>query len=122
MKIRNGFVSNSSAASFCIYGWTDRDLKTDWAGVMDIVRTIWNKYNIRLVESSHPSDNVIVGVGTSEGEIDHNYCDGDGGRYEDWEDYRSPPPTKEQMAWLDEAAKDLGLPKPHLDSATWFDG
>ena len=26
MKCRNGFVSNSSASSFTIYGWTEEDL------------------------------------------------------------------------------------------------
>jgi len=27
MKIRTGFVSNSSASSFCIYGWTSKELE-----------------------------------------------------------------------------------------------
>ena len=27
MKLRKGFVSNSSAASFCIYGWTFQKLE-----------------------------------------------------------------------------------------------
>ena len=121
MKIRNGFVSNSSSQSFCIYGWDDESLKTDngesldyseiWA-IKDKISKLYK--DIRLVDSSSPSSDIIFGVGSVNYDIDH----GD----EDWEDYESPEPSKEEMDKLDKVSEEMKMPKPKMFIATWYNG
>ena len=82
-----------------------------------------NNKDVRIVDSTAPSYEMVFGVGNSETEFDHWYCERfESGYYEDWEDYRCPSPAKSEMDKLDEIATALRLPKPMLDSATWFDG
>jgi len=136
MKIRQGFVSNSSASSFCIYGWTDEDLKdykhipciascfvkcekykTEYFMANNLIKEVKDEFSFDLIVSPSPDDNYVVGVGNFEDEIDHG-LDED----EDWEDYVTDEPSKEDMIKLDGIAKTLGLPSPHYYSATWFNG
>jgi hypothetical protein len=115
MKLRTGFVSNSSGASFCIYGWTNEELGLSGSQVyafLDMIQAL----DKSIVESSHPSVDRIIGVGEIRSEVDHSY-EGD-----DWHDYRCPEPSKKDMAKLDAIAKKLGLPKPTLQAETWYDG
>lgn len=125
MKIRMGFVSNSSAASFCIYGWHEEMLGdlTCWQ-MYDLIKYIRNNNkDISIVDSNSQSYEMIFGVGNSETDIDHWYNEYfESGYNENWEDYKSEPPTKEEMERLDEIAKELGLPNPEIFSDTWFDG
>ena len=127
MKIRQGFVSNSSAASFCIYGWCESILETNpelveldyenaqYDTFLKKLKSIKTKTNI-FVEESPPDNEFIIGVGNSATDIDHNMQDG-----EQWSDYVSPPPSKEDMEELDRIAKILNLPKPQLYSATFWE-
>ena len=121
MKFRMGFVSNSSAASFCIYGWTFEDLEPfgvkRWEQ-FDILKMLDAKYpdlKSSLTESSTPTSDWMIGVGNATDKLDHYY-------HGDWEDYRSLEPTKEEMEKLDKVAVEMGWSKPSLNSATWFDG
>jgi hypothetical protein len=122
MKLRMGFVSNSSATSFCIYGWTFEELEP--FGVKrweqhDLLKMLDAKYpdlKSSLTESQTPISDWIIGVGSATGYgFDHGY-------HGDWQDYKSPGPTKEQMEKLDKVAVEMGWSKPSLNSATWFDG
>jgi len=121
MKLRTGFVSNSSGASFCIYGWTNDELGLSDSQVysfLDMIKAL----DKSIVESSHPSADRIIGVGNKRSEVDHDYRDDTVGRYGDWHDYRCPEPSKKDMANLDAIAEKLGLPKPTLQVETWYDG
>ena len=116
MKTRDGFVSNSSSASFCIYGWTDGDLGLSEWEANDLCR--WLRDILpSMIDSPHPHAGTIIGVGNVAEEMDHGE-DEPGA----WRDYRCDEPTKEDMAKLDEIALGLGLPKPTISSATWFNG
>jgi hypothetical protein len=119
MRFRLGFVSNSSAASFCIYGWTFEQLEpygiNRWE-VWDLIKLLQEEYpEMHFRESSTPDSDWILGVGDSQSEFDH-YYDGD------WTEYESSYPKKEEMEDLDKIAAYLKWPKPELKAATWFDG
>jgi len=124
MKTRIGFVSNSSAASFCIYGWDDEYLRSatgeswNYESVIGMMEKLRSVYKIDIKDSNSPSAYVVFGVGNSYTEIDH----GMDSKYECWEDYVSDPPSKEEMEKLDRIAKEMELPQPKMFSATWFDG
>lgn len=105
-------------ASFCIYGWTGEELHLGYYQMTDLC--YWLRDILSSVtQSAHPASDCIVGVGNAVYEFDHGWsweCDGD------WLDYKCDEPAKEDMAKLDEIALHLGLPKPKLDSATFYDG
>ncbi len=133
MKIRNGFVSNSSAASFCIYGWTE-DVFKDRPDLLpteeqvsmsnyrhvsyileDLLKTI--PHGLSIIENNSPNNDFVIGVGNSSTDIDHNMGEG-----EYWEDYISDEPTQKEMRELEKVAEKLKLPLPKMYSATWRDG
>ena len=128
MKIRIGFVSNSSAASFCIYGWTSKELENTRFKDEEFK---WYPYEckkfvaeihkidptLKITSSHTPEDYFVIGVGEAGTEIDHNM------EYDqDWHDYRCPEPSISKGKRLDEVAKKLDLPQPKLYADTWFDG
>ena len=109
MKTRAGFVSNSSAMSFCIYGWTG-----SYTEMRELEQKLKETHpELGVFEFSHPDEDSIVGVGNSAYEFDH-YMD------EDWQEYESKPPTKEEMEALDKVAEEMGLPAPMMESCTWW--
>ena len=119
MKFRNGFVSNSSSMSFCIYGWTQEDLGFDYCEFHTWKELIKDKYpNCKFEDFNfHPTSNGgIIGVGNSAYEFDH-YLDLEN---EIWEEHKEPPPSKKDMELLDSIAEIEKLPKPTLQEATWF--
>ena len=113
MKIRTGFVSNSSSSSFYIYGWsckTHDEKKVLW----DKLVTFKPSLEGGLTCSYTPDGDYVVGVGNTDDEMDH-YMD-------DWEDYECDGPTTSQCEALDEVGKKLGLPPAETRSATWYNG
>ena len=116
MKIRQGFVSNSSSQSFTIFGWTKDDLHLDWEGQLDLVKSIKEIYpDLEILNDiPHPEHEWIMGVGESAADMDHYM--------QDWEDFRCEGPTQEEMDKLSEVATLLSLPEPHSDQRTWYYG
>ena len=128
MKIRTGFVSNSSASSFCIYGWTEEIFKihpelqdvdaeyyeSKYDKLIEKLNSIKHKAKI-FGQDSTPDNEFIVGVGNSGIEIDHYMLDN-----EYWQDYQSPEPSYDQIKELDRIAEVLGLPKPEMYRATFW--
>jgi hypothetical protein len=133
MKIRNGFVSNSSASSFTIYGWSEDSLSANiaklspaFAGVAITIdedvfeqnlEEIWTGDSWDIVSKHDPDGIKIIGIGQSGCEIDHYLPPG-----QDWEDFEYPEPTDKKKKEFDKIAKQLNLPKPKLYKRTWFDG
>lgn len=131
MKIRNGFVSNSSAASFCIYGWTEDVFKdrpdllptnekfSDYMYVeyilQELLKTI--PHELSIISSNSPNNDFVIGVGNASTDINH-----DMGEFEYWEDYISDEPTQKEMEELNVLAEKLKLPLPKMYHATWYDG
>jgi hypothetical protein len=126
MKIRNGFVSNSSSSSFCIYGWTE-DVFKDKHESLKGDKTYYNygadelekllkttSHELIIVSSSSLFSHFVMGVGNVETEIDHYI--------EEWEDHVAEEPTRKEMEELDRVAEKLSLPKPQMYTATWRDG
>jgi hypothetical protein len=128
MKIRIGFVSNSSSTSFCIYGWTEdvfkdkpelrvqKDDKIYYCHGGDALKKFLKTtpHELNIVTSCSPSNDFVMGVGTVENDIDHYM--------EDWEDHVAEEPTQKEMEELDKVAEKLNLPKPQMYSATWRNG
>jgi hypothetical protein len=138
MKIRIGFVSNSSATSFTIYGWTVEDLSShmaslcpayegvnislDYYGENGFLRNLekaWKESGEEndwdIVESENSDGGQIFGLGESGDEIDHYLPQGQA-----WEDFEYPEPSLDKIKKFDEIAKKLKLPKPRMHKATFF--
>jgi hypothetical protein len=109
MKFRLGFVSNSSAASFCLFGWWVSKLSEEQ------VEALWASKHKGLFSIYHP-DGELIGVGNSYSEIDH-----DANEWEDWHDFVSPTPDKDVQQKLLELAQELQLPDPQMYSDTYWD-
>jgi len=116
MKIRNGFVSNSSAASFCIYGWNEEDLNKDYYEIKALAERIGEKLGKTKIQLTSASKyEVVMGVGNVAYDFDHleewTY---------NWEQYKCDLPADEEKKKLLEIAKEMGLPKPKLFSETFW--
>lgn len=114
MKIRSGFVSNSSSSSFCIYGVLFVFSK-DATNFKSLIK---NKgLNIHYVNDEE--NNHIVGVGNYDMDIDHYE--------EDWEDYESEAPSDSDIEKFKELLNSNEETKPFVEkcdiySATFRDG
>lgn len=111
MKFREGFVSNSSASSFCLFGWqvsklTEAQLESLHEGPY---------FREGLGTACPPDEGEILGVGNSYYEIDHDCNE------EDWHDFESPPPSKEAQQQLLILAQELDLPRPSMFSGTYWE-
>jgi len=110
MKIRNGFVSNSSSTSFCVYGWIKDDLNQT---VKDTLKKI-------EAEESRNFKRFYIECGTSIGfgrKEDAEYN-------EDGEPIESEidGPTTEEVEYIDAITKKYNLPSPSYYSGTFRDG
>jgi len=114
MKIRSGFVSNSSSCSFTVFGWR-MDQKTKEEDASDLKDLLALTPEIRRwFHTCYPPDGgLVIGVGVFETEIDHYM--------EDWEDYVSEGAPEYVEDWLLAKAKELNLPIPEHHSYTYYE-
>jgi len=133
MKIRNGFVSNSSSSSFTIYGWKGDDLNKHLASLspafVDVevwfdedafsenLEKVWNGKNWDMTYSRDRDGGQVIGLGVAGDHVDHYMAP-----HQDWEDFEYPKPEDEKRKKFDELAIKLGLPKPQLYQDTFYDG
>jgi hypothetical protein len=130
MKIRKGFVSNSSSSSFTIYGWTEKilsehakdiasglsyvKLEIDEEALVEKIEELWPGENTWDIHSCEDSDGYgVYGVGTAGEEVDHyinNFTNA----------FKYPEPNAEKKKQLDEIAKTLGLPAPQMYQETFY--
>ena len=115
MKIRYGFVSNSSATSFCIFGWNDYDLNKSNIDIYALEIEIKNRYNIDLIQIHNECGDILLGLGNYDDEFDHWYG-------ENWQEYTSEAPPVEEVNLLKKIAEEMKLPSLGYFSATWFNG
>jgi len=116
MKIRIGFVSNSSSSSFCIFGWSSNDIKAiGFDDYFDFMKAVTEKCGLHLTSSYYEgSGEHIVGLGNTDEEFDHYM--------EDWMSYECDPPTVEEQILIHEIGMVFKLPKPGMYADTWFNG
>lgn len=113
MKIRSGFVSNSSSSSFCIYGWVCKTTDELYA-LKDRIEKCKKDSNIDII-ITHSNNNVgeeVIGVGNTNTDMDHYM--------EDWENYECNPPTDKETKALKRIGKKLKLPPPQLYNETFY--
>lgn len=133
MKIRTGFVSNSSASSFTIYGWSEKDLAehistfcpafegTDITVEDEFfynIQKAWEGHDWDITEGKDANGYEIFGLGESQVDIDHNHPIGNG----PWEEFKYPEPSDEDKEKFNKLAEKLKLPKPKIYQRTWFNG
>jgi hypothetical protein len=97
MKIRQGFVSNSSSTSFNIFGFYFGQDEEDAYSFLN--RLKYRKIESILVYNRY--GDCVVGAGHIEYECDH-------GR-EDWESYVCPGPDEKQIESLKSFAREFGI-------------
>lgn len=106
MKVRIGFVSNSSTSSFCMYGWNKNQLT-------DEQYTLIKSCDKINVEDFYASYDTYVGVGNQESDL----------HFEDEDtDYLCDGPTLDEKIKIDELAKLYKLPEPSSYGQTWYNG
>lgn len=134
MKLRYGFVSNSSTTSFSIYGWKVKELgeylfkDNPLLRGCEIAYDTWNNPSLlkNLIElydgneydiaSCAGSDgDFILGVGSNGTECDHLGDPPINGKH-----YYSPP-TVDKTIKIDEIAKKYYLPSPKLYQETFYE-
>ena len=108
MKIRNGFVSNSSTSSFCMCGWEKDSLTEEQRKMLE---------DAKLVELFYGSCETYIGVGNSEGDLHFDEDEG-----ESADSYCCPEPAQEDVDKLIAFAKENNLPAPDWHSETWYNG
>lgn len=130
MKFRNGFISNSSASSFTIYGWSitdlnkhisslcsffkDVDIEIDEYSLINKITSFWEGSQFDICSCHNSYNELIVGIGQSGAEIDHYNSD--------WESFEFDGPSLEKVMALDRFARVFGLPQPKLYQETFFNG
>jgi len=129
MKIRNGFVSNSSSSSFTIYGWSEKILSKHiseslpaFVGVRleidedvfcENIEKLWDGREWDIISFRDRDGYNIFGVGSACDEADHyvgNWHEG----------FRYDEPDDEKKKQLEEIGKKLGLPEPQIYSDTYY--
>jgi len=128
MKIRNGFVSNSSSSSFTIYGWTEdvfENVLKNSSPLLDGMRIDIDEYQIienlekfwddpySLTCCCDSEGRKVFGLGRYGTEIDHYV--------EDWENFYYDEPTDEEKEKFDKLAKELKLPKPQIIKEAFYE-
>ena len=135
MKIRQGFVSNSSSSSFTIYGWTSDELAEYVAGLLPFVTSFeevridfsvdaydfvkklqenWDGDIFDLTFSNTEDGEMVFGLGTAGQEVDH-YNES----FTDAFEYAEPDIASQEK--FDELAKKLNLPVPHMHQGTFYE-
>jgi len=108
MKIRIGFVSNSSVCSFCIYGWSEKDLNKGFGEMLSFCKELSQKYkDVKMTWTSNSKDVAILGVGNIVSDGPWDYSE------------KSRCPAENEKRKLEKIAKEIGLPKPKLFSETF---
>lgn len=131
MKIRNGFVSNSSSSSFTIYGWSEEVLSKHVGENMPIgldflkldidedlftekLEELWPGENTWDITSCRDSNGYnVFGIGSAGDEVDH-YVDNFSN------DFRYDEPNDDKKKQLDEIAEVLNLPAPKIYQETFY--
>lgn len=121
MKIRMGYVSNSSSTSFTIYGWTEKELSEHigkllpaFVGVNVIIdeetfceniEKLWSGHEWDITCSRNEAGYNVFGVGSVGGESS-----------------KLTEPTDKEKKEMDAIAAKLGLPSPSMLHENFFDG
>jgi len=110
VKKRNGFVSNSSTSSFCVYGWDMEygDGKTQKEKLKELLNEDGS-----VLDSFNCYHCYWIGVG-NQYDVE---TDEDGEALEEAEE-----PSQELMEKLDELVKVHNLPEPSFTSGTFYNG
>ena len=114
MKLRAGFVSNSSSCSFCIYGFEIDGSKEEYDSIIKKIEEAAKIIGLEVDQFLGQSDSYF-GVGTYDDDIDH----GD----ENWQDFTSEGPTTEEVKKFTEIMQKIS-PEKTLDyhSETYRNG
>jgi len=130
MKIRNGFVSNSSSSSFTIYGWKGEDLSKHLASLspafegMDFyldewtftenLEKLWQGEDFDITYSKDRYGDQVFGLSVAGTEVEYYLPP--------HQDFEYTEPSDERRKKFDNLAEELNFPKPMLYKDTFFDG